>query len=246
MPATFTSLLLFIVLLAPGFAYAAVRDRHRPERTSTALRETSRVVLASVGFGAAALVLFACVRVSAPGLTPDVGRLVRERGAYVRMHYAETVMWTAAVLLLAVLFAVLAARFLPRRPFAVNPESSAWWVLFDMNARANGAQWIQVGCELTDGSYLAGRVHHYSPSPEETGDRELALGPPFEYRPAPGGEQRDLSNTHRVVVSARQIKFLGVTYFSRSGGTGGSNGVGGTAAGGLGAAPGQRRVGRTP
>lgn len=246
MPATFTSLLLFIVLLAPGFTYAAVRDRHRPERTSTAFRETSRVVLASVGFNAAALIFFACVRIGAPGQTPDVGRIVRDRDPYVRAHYAETLMWTAAVLLLAVLFAVLVARFLPRRTFAVNPESSAWWVLFDMNARANGTEWIRVGCELIDGSYLAGRVHHYSPNPEETGDRELALGPPFEYRPAPDGEQRDLTDTHRVVISARQIKFLGVTYFSRSGGSGGSNGLGRTAARGTGPAAGQQGAQRTP
>ncbi|MGG8410382.1 DUF6338 family protein [Streptomyces sp. 12297] len=246
MPATFTSLLLLIVLLAPGFTYAAVRDRHRPERTSTAFRETSRVVLASVGFNAAALISFACVRIGAPDRTPDVGRLVRERDPYVRAHYAETLVWTAAVLLLAVLFAVLVARFLPRRRFAVNPESSAWWVLFDMNARANGTEWIRVECELIDGSYLAGRVHHYSSNPEETGDRELALGPPFEYRPAPDGEQRDLTDTHRVVISARQIKFLGVTYFSRSGGSGGSNALGRTAARSTGPAPGQQGAQRTP
>ncbi|MFF9914863.1 DUF6338 family protein [Streptomyces sp. NPDC013457] len=246
MPATFTSLLLFIILLAPGFTYAAVRDRHRPERTSTALRETSRVVLASVGFNAAALIFFACVRIVAPGQTPDVGRIVRDRDRYVHAHYAETLMWAAALLLLAVLFAVLVARFLPRRTFSVNPESSAWWVLFDMNARANGTEWIRVGCELIDGSYLAGQVHHYSPNPEETGDRELALGPPFEYRPGPDGEQRDLTDTHRVVISARQIKFLGVTYFSRSGGSGGSDGLGRAASRGTGPAPGQRGAQRTP
>lgn len=78
MPSSFLGLVLFVVCLVPGFVYAAARDLHLPERTSSAFRESTRVVLAGLAFDGIALAVFALIRTAAPGLTPDTGRLVRE------------------------------------------------------------------------------------------------------------------------------------------------------------------------
>nr|WP_270890033.1 DUF6338 family protein [Streptomyces sp. DHE17-7] len=78
-----------------------------------------------------------------------------------------------------------------------------------------GAECAYVGCELVDGSYLAGVLKHFAHQAEETGDRELALAPPLQYRPHAGAPARPLTGHQLVSVSARQIKFLTVTYLDR-------------------------------
>jgi hypothetical protein len=211
-PSTFTGLVLFVVLLAPGFAYAAARDRRFPERTSSAFRESTRVVLASVAFDAISLTIFALMRSFSPSLTPDIGRLVRDGGGYLRMHYASVTAWSCALLALAAIVAVATATVAPRPDGTLHVESS-WWLLFHTYPRVNGATEIRVGCELVDGSYVAGKLQHFAFQAEETGDRELALGQPLDYRPDTGDvSSRHLESQQLVTISARQIKFMTVAY----------------------------------
>jgi len=68
-----------------------------------------------------------------------------------------------------------------------------------------------IGCELNDGSYLGGELFTYNSDEDETGDRELALSSPITYRAA-GDDPVDLEDVGAVSVSARQIKFLTVSY----------------------------------
>lgn len=48
MPTTLTGLLLFVVLLLPGFAYLVGKERNGTERRMSPFRETVAIVAASV------------------------------------------------------------------------------------------------------------------------------------------------------------------------------------------------------
>ncbi|MGF0174105.1 DUF6338 family protein [Streptomyces sp. Marseille-Q5077] len=211
MPSTFLGLVLLVMCLVPGFVYSAARDTVLPERTSSAFRETTRVVLASLALDTLALAVFGALRATAPGITPDVGRLVREGWGYARDHYLALAWWSLAVLAIAAALGAGAARLLPRGAGPVTVESS-WWLLLGRYPAEAGAKSAYVGCELVDGSYLGGTLKHFAHQAEETGDRELALVAPLEYRPHPGQPVRPLTGHQLVSVSARQIKFLTVTY----------------------------------
>ncbi|GGI97851.1 DUF6338 family protein [Streptomyces brasiliensis] len=211
MPSSFLGLFLFVVCLVPGFVYAAARDTRLPERTSSAFRETTRVVLASLAFDGLALAVFALVRTAAPASTPDTGALVRDGWGYVRVHYGPLALWSAGLLVLAAAAALGAARLLPRGPGPLAVESS-WWLLFHSYPRDVGARSVYVGCELEGGAYLGGILKNFAHQAEETGDRELVLVAPLEYRPGPDAPARPLSGHHAVSVSARHIRFLTTTY----------------------------------
>lgn len=211
MPNTFLGLVLFVICLAPGFAYAATRNRILPERTSTPFRETTRVVLASLVFDGVVLAMFAVLRVVAPRATPDVGELVQQGWSYVRGDYGMVFLWFCLLVVAAVGLAVAAARLLPGGPGPVLIESS-WWLLFRRYPDQIGAKSVHVGCELVDGSYLSGTLQHFAHQDDESGDRELALGAPLQYRAQTMNAAQPLPGHQFVSVSARQIKFVTVTY----------------------------------
>ena len=82
MPTTLTGLLLFVVLLLPGFAYLVGKERHGTERRLSPFRETVAVVAASISSELVVLVIFAVIRTGLPSITPNVGALLREGSVY--------------------------------------------------------------------------------------------------------------------------------------------------------------------
>lgn len=211
MPSTFGGLLLFLVSLAPGFVYSAARDAHYPERTSTTFRETTRVVLAGIGFDVVALGVFALARAFLPSITPDIPRWIDTGWRYVRAEYGVILLWAAVTLSIAMGLALIAARHLPRRRRPLGAES-AWWLQFGLYPEEVGAAAIHVGCELLDGSHVSGTLRNFAHQAAETGDRELTLVAPLRYRPGVGAPTISLSGHQLLSVSARNIKFLTVTY----------------------------------
>lgn len=211
MPSTFVGLVFFVVCLVPGFVYTAARDVRLPERTSSTFRESTRVLLASLAFDGMILGVFGLIRAAVPSHTPDTGRLVREGWGYVQDDYGRLTLWFCALLAAAAGAALAAARLLPRGPGPLSVESS-WWLLFGRYPDQAGAKCTYVSCELVDGSSLAGVLKHFAHQAEETGDRELALTAPLTYRPHAGAPSGPLTGHQLVTVSARQIKFLTVTY----------------------------------
>lgn len=99
MPTTLTGLLLFVVLLLPGFAYLVGKERHGTERKASPFRETIAIVAASVTSEIFVLVLFGLIRWLWPSGTPDVVRLVRSPAIYVEgtqtspSHYGMIAVW---------------------------------------------------------------------------------------------------------------------------------------------------------
>ena len=68
------------------------------------------------------------------------------------------------------------------------------------------------GCELTDGTHIAGTLCTNSTSVEETADRDIALVAPITYRPDEATAEAVLDDVGIVIVNAERIKFLTITY----------------------------------
>jgi hypothetical protein len=224
-PSDLTGLLLFVILLCPGFAYNSVRARRRPDRQLTALQETVIIVTASLAALVAAGVVFAIVRALLPGVTPDVRAALFSTRAYLQGHYVQTAWWAVAYLAVAILGALGVAeaqesRWLSRsrylRGLAAPPDpstQSGWWIAFRPGLDA-GHQ-VHVGCTLDDGSYVSGRLRSYSQVAEDTADRDLVLRAPIMVRPCGSTDAREVPNVTWMTISARHIVTMAVTYVGR-------------------------------
>jgi Family of unknown function (DUF6338) len=211
LPSSFTGLVLFVLLLAPGFTFAAQRERRAPRRRRSAFAETVLLGLTSFLCDVSALLVFAVLRAAFPDHTPDVGRLVREGRTYFDAHYAYLGWWALGLLALACAFGFVLGRWPPKFApvFAEDITfTSAWWDLFERYRDAK----VYVGCELEDGSYLGGDLLTYNSDEDETENRELALAAPITFRASEADDEVELDDVGAVSVSARQIKFLTVSY----------------------------------
>jgi Family of unknown function (DUF6338) len=211
LPSSFTGLVLFVLLLAPGFTFAAQRERRAPRRQRSAFGETVLLGLTSFLCDIAALLVFGALRATIPDHTPDVGMLVREGRTYFDANYAYITWWVVGLLALACAFGFVLGRWPPRFASIFADDitfTSAWWDLFERYRDAK----VYVGCEMTDGSYLGGDLLTYNSDEDETEDRELALAAPITYRAAETDDPVELEDVGAVSVSARQIKFMTVSY----------------------------------
>ncbi|GAA1616274.1 hypothetical protein GCM10009789_82830 [Kribbella sancticallisti] len=236
MPTTLSGLLLFVVLLLPGFAYQVGKERRGAERAISVLRETAAVVAASVAseiFVVAAMSWLWSRHI-------DFGRLVREPGKYWLDDPATFAGWGIGLLAGACVLAYLVTllrgwevpgwghlvakglkrvRIKKRRPiFAavrwvwrqltyVHPSTlSAWGTVFREAKRSE----VQLDITLTNGAYIRGMLMSHSTVGADTPDRDLILGPPIKYR-NPGSKNTHDYPAGAVVVSARQIAVMFVT-----------------------------------
>jgi hypothetical protein len=224
-PSDLTGLLLFVILLCPGFAYNSVRARRRPDRQLTSLQETVIIVTASLVALVATGVVFAVIRALLPAATPDVRAALFSTHAYLQAHYVRTAWWAAAFLAVAILGAIGVAeaqesqwvsrsRFLRGLAAPPGPSTqSGWWIAFRPGLEA-GHQ-VHVGCTLDDGSYVSGRLRSYSQVAEDTADRDLVLRAPITVRPRGAAEAREIPNVTWMTISARHIVTMAVTYVGR-------------------------------
>ena len=212
MPTTFLGLLIFVAFLTPGFMHAMQARVLSPQRSESPLMETAAIVSVSIVANSVVIALASVVRWLAPGHTPDVGALLAPKSSYFRDHLPYVSAWAMALLVAAWVIAIWLAR-LPRLRAIVTAkfspvirDASAWSETLNTTA----GHYTHAGCELRNGSYVGGRVIWFSTDLEETGDRELCLGPPLTFRDA-DGEASELA-AQRVVVAAREIHRMDVTY----------------------------------
>ncbi|MEU4097441.1 DUF6338 family protein [Streptomyces sp. NPDC026673] len=227
MPTNVAGLVLLVVLALPGYVYHRAVDRHVPERVHTAFQEVLSILFVSVAIDVAVVALLMGGTAYGLWYGPDLSALLDRPGPYSLRHFSELVPWAAAALVTATAVAYgLGARWwvrcLPRslasrwqsRSRRLEPKS-AWWLLFHEHPDAA----VHLGCVLTDGGYLAGRLHSFSRSPVESGDRELTLRGDITYR-APGDSTAAvLPLVNAVVISARQLAFVTVSYLPGDGGS---------------------------
>lgn len=223
MPETLTGLLLFVVLLMPGFAYLVGKERSGTERRLSSFREPAAIIAASVASELVVLVLFACIRTIWPPITPDVGALIRNPGDYLRGtsghpgHYANTAIWAIGLLAVAVALAFSATVPRVRRvtervmgPYPHDSTVSAWWILFE---RWGGKRTIELVCMLDDGSSVRGQFGSFNTSADDSPDRDLILKEPLYYRP-PGARAKEVPYPAKAVCCpASRIVSMFVNYF---------------------------------
>lgn len=224
-PSDLTGLLLFVILLLPGFAYNSVRARRRPDRQLTALQETVIIVTASLATLAIVGLVFTIIRALLPGVTPDVRAALFTTHAYLQAHYVLTTWWAVGFLAVAILGAMGVAeaqesqwlresRYL--RGLAPPPDpstQSGWWIAFRPGFDAGHE--VHVGCTLDDGSYVSGRLRSYSQVAEDTADRDLVLRAPIKVRPRGATDAQEVRNITLMTISARHIVTMAVTYVTR-------------------------------
>lgn len=225
MPTTLTGLLLFVVLLLPGFAYVIGRERHGTGLQLSPFRETAAVAAASVSFELIVLAIFAVVRALFPSVTPDAGALVRDGSAYLRSHYGQFSLWAISLLSLSVAMAYSASLPRPRKwasklhlrgyyplkwmeAYPHSSTVSGWWTLFE---EWGAERDIRIGCMLDDGSYVEGRLGSFSREGDDGPDRDIILAEPIDYGPT-GAESAFPYACSALCVSATRIVQMFVTY----------------------------------
>jgi hypothetical protein len=223
MPTTLTGLLLFVVLLLPGFAYLVGKERVGTERRTSPFRETVSIVAASV----TSELLVTVVSWPLWSRVLDVDRLIATPAAYWRERPGLLTAWALGLLVAAVVATYAATLPAVRRPLqwllGAYPHPSAvsgWWVLFadwpaKMRRKRKGDRKgddlvIRAACFLDDGSIVEGRVDNFNQLADDTPDRDLILVAPIERR-TPTGERQNL-DSHAVCVAARNITALAVVY----------------------------------
>lgn len=224
MPNTFLGLLLFVLLLAPGFTYLLVAERGVvPVREMTVLRETATVALSSVVADLFALFLFGVVRAVAPVMAPDIGELVRNPENYARDHYLSLAWWLVALVSVACLAAAVLAGVLNSadRRASLRSAKLLKWLHPTGGVRFNSAWWgafkeeqpglaKRVTCRLEDGSSVQGWLRSFNVGVEETADRGLILTAPLVFELPDGAKRTEPYGA--VILSERRIINVYVDY----------------------------------
>lgn len=213
-PSTFVGLLVFVILLIPGFVFVRRSERTGPERQLSPLRETVAIIFVSVICDVIVVTAVMVVWELIPSGSIDVAQLLSTPNTYVRDHYMLLWVWILAALVTASLLALLTAGPLARLARrhtgdrSHEPFLSAWARLFTVHPECR----VFLGCQMVDGSYIAGWLHTYSRAAVDSPDRELTLRGPLQYRPAGEIETTELTGVGTVSVSARQLAMLFVSY----------------------------------
>lgn len=213
MPTTLVGLVIFTSLLTPGFLSYIQRRRLVPTHALSPLVETATLTTVSLLTNVLVLGLFGLIRLTIPAHTPNVGALLHSPGDYALKHLPYVATWGAGLLIASsCLGFAIGARSSWLSHFRVGgltPEIydvSAWYHLFE----APPDQRVYVGCDLRGGGYIGGVVDWYSTETVETGDRDLVLGPPLTK--VVDGEPKGIDPVERVVISARDITTMYVSY----------------------------------
>lgn len=206
MPTTFIGLILSVAFLTPGFLYTSQRRLRAPHGDRSALMETTSIVTISLVTNTAALAAFGTLRAAVPDHTPEPRAALDYGSGYWLDHLPYLLAWTTALLGASCVLALTAASSqrvqgaIAQVTRPVIRESSALHETFD----AEPGSYVHVGLDLTDGSYIAGRLIWFSTAVDETDERDLVLGPPLQHRYA-GDDDVNEPQAERVIIAAGRI-----------------------------------------
>ncbi len=177
--------------------------------------EATTLATVSILTNAVALGVFGVVRALFPRHTPDPGRLLLEGTSYAAPRLGYLLLWAALVLTMSSALAFLLG-VRPRMIEAVverfTPaivDVSAWYHVFDGGPKGSK---VYLGCDLRDGSYVGGWLDWYSTEVHESADRDFVMAEPITYRPPDSDEDRAIMGFSRLVLSARDVARLYVSY----------------------------------
>lgn len=222
MPNSFLSLLLFVILLAPGAAFLAIHHRGPyAARSVSALHELTTVVLASVVFDVLALALIRLIGPLAGPFALDVAKVVESPQSYFRSSFDLAALWLAVLLLVSTVLAISCAGMLNRPWLRVGLRESAvgQWILPHTSTKIiSGWTWLfreveptafkRVTCEFDDGSRIVGWLNSFNPVALDSVDRDVVLSAPLEYYRKDGPVE--VMEYGAVSISARTVRFIHV------------------------------------
>jgi hypothetical protein len=217
-PTTVVGLVLAVVLLIPGSLHYVQRRSRVPQRSLSPLVETATMVTVSTATNLVTLGVFAILRTFASDHTPDVRRAFIERWDYNGPRLGYIAGWSVGLLALSCVLAVVLGvrpRWMGRFSERFTPaivDVSAWYHVFEEGPKDN---YVHVGCDLRDGSWVSGLLDWYSTDIDETGDRDFVLAEPILFRPPDDTTDRELHGFSRLVLSARDVMRMYVTYLDR-------------------------------
>jgi hypothetical protein len=223
-PASLAGLLFFTVMLWPGLTYTTIRERMKPMIRRSPFREALDVISVSLLTALVVAMIVVVSHLLMPRFTPQPNELLFDTQRYVEEELTLVGAWAVVALVLSQGFAAILALgllgrlFLPvfrrRRDYAGlaihESQLSAWWIAFTQYPVAEAIPYV--GCQLSDGSYVSGLLHSYSRDWEDLPDRDLVLLGPIQFRPAKANQVAVLEGVGMVVVSARNIVMITVTY----------------------------------
>lgn len=212
MPTTFIGLVLSLAFLTPGFLYTSQRRQRAPHGDRSALMEMTSIITISLMTNAVAVAAFGVVRAAAPDHTPEPSSALDYGSGYWIDHLPYVLAWSTVLLGLSCVLALGAASSgklqagIERVTRPVIRETSAWHEALD----AEPGSYVHIGLNLTDGSYLAGRLVWFSTAVNETNDRDLVLGRPLQLRNSGDDELNELI-AERVIIGASRIARIDMT-----------------------------------
>ena len=207
-PANLFGLVLFVLILAPGWLWVRVAEKREVLADRSPLLEAAELAVTGVIFTVIAATMVAWVSNRA-GWLPEL-RVVTARGsAYVQQEPYRTAGVVAVVFILSLVAAYTTARFVYRgKEASLVPSSSVWRDVFREGGEGRP---IFVSATLTDGRVIEGYLFSYS-TDGEGGDRDLALQAPIYVWSGEPPSRIRLRHAHRTVLRAEQMAAMWVRY----------------------------------
>jgi hypothetical protein len=220
-PQTFAAVASFFLLVAPGAFFEIRRERRRPSKTESALREASRIVLASLVFSGVAAAVVALAQMVWPAdwppLAPDFGRWLEQGNAYAADNLGLIARVAAAQFVVAVLASYLASRLLERKERGWYSSDSMWRRLLHTKVPAGNDPYGRV--ELESGAVYGGVATEFGTSNKKD-ERDLGLGgPQLVYRSGGNGQVESLLDKGytRVIIPSSAIRTIWISYRMKAG-----------------------------
>lgn len=222
MPSSLIGLLISIVTLMPGFVYYTIRRQLVPTRRLSRTMEVAGFIVVAITSNAIVLILIALIRLLPwiPRVPYSLTQVLRDPAEYLLANDTRLAMVAILTVVIIVGASALSAVFAYRLPpfkylsEKLGPaitETSRWFRIFESQKPENSS--VYVVCELRDGGSVGGRLDWFNTNPEEGTRRDIVLGPPLGVVRSIGNEFVQIpENISRIVVSARDIRYVYVSY----------------------------------
>jgi len=209
-PSTIGALVIFLLLVTPGIAFELLWQRTRPRRDESVFVEISRVLLTGVLFSAAAAVTLAALAAVVPGAALDAVVLLRDGAEHLRQQAALALRTVAALVILALCYAVVVHDLLTAPPSRRITPGTLWHTALGRMAPAGVRVFLSV--QLRDGTTITGYSAGYSTEPDP-GKRDLLLAAPLAIRRPGAARSSSLDTSWQVmVVSGADVSTIAAAY----------------------------------
>ena len=208
-PSGFGTVVVFLLLIAPGLLFDLLEDRRRPTIKESAFRETGRTILASIGLDVGAGLIVALLATRLPDFLVNPVDLASQKASELVDARQGPVV---ATLVVQTVFACGLAwglhACLAHRSLTALEAVSLWFKVF-RGAPTGTVAYAQI--RLTSGATWLGVVEGYS-ADLATNGRELTLSKPIMAAP-PGQKLKPLApQWERVVLRGDAIEWIAVKY----------------------------------